>query len=374
MGNQALALGLLTASHNNDIDLFYGGYPITPASELLHYLANYKSFGVKTFQAEDEIAGITSAIGAAFAGNLAVTASSGPGIALKGEAIGLAMITELPIIIINIQRGGPSTGLPTKTEQSDLLQAMYGRNGECPCVILAASRPSDCFDMAYEASRIALEHMIPVILLSDGYIANGSEPWRFPNVKNLPKFDLNFVNDGDEFYPYDRNDKTLARKWAIPGNKNYEHRIGGLEKADVTGNVSYDADNHHKMTLKRQEKVDIISNFIPDVEVHGPSSGKLLVIGWGGTYGSIKSAITKAHKEDLSVSQIHLNYINPFPNNLGELLLKFDKILIPELNMGQLLSVIRSKYLVDAKGYNSIKGKPFSSNEILEVIKTHLKD
>ena len=374
MGNQALALGLLTASHNNDIDLFYGGYPITPASELLHYLANYKSFGVKTFQAEDEIAGITSAIGAAFAGNLAVTASSGPGIALKGEAIGLAMITELPIIIINIQRGGPSTGLPTKTEQSDLLQAMYGRNGECPCVILAASRPSDCFDMAYEASRIALEHMIPVILLSDGYIANGSEPWRFPNVKNLPKFDLNFVNDGDEFYPYDRDDKTLARKWAIPGNKNYEHRIGGLEKADVTGNVSYDPDNHHKMTLKRQEKVDIISNFIPDVEVHGPSSGKLLVIGWGGTYGSIRSAITKAHQEDLSVSQIHLNYINPFPNNLGELLLKFDKILIPELNMGQLLSVIRSKYLVDAKGYNSVKGKPFSSNEILEEIRTHLKD
>ena len=374
MGNQALALGLLTASHNNDIDLFYGGYPITPASELLHYLANYKSFGVKTFQAEDEIAGITSAIGAAFAGNLAVTASSGPGIALKGEAIGLAMITELPIIIINIQRGGPSTGLPTKTEQSDLLQAMYGRNGECPCVILAASRPSDCFDMAYEASRIALEHMIPVILLSDGYIANGSEPWRFPDVKTLPKFDLNYINDGDEFSPYDRNEKTLARKWAIPGNKNYEHRIGGLEKADVTGNVSYDPDNHHKMTLKRQEKVDIISNFIPDVEVHGPSSGKLLVIGWGGTYGSIKSAIRKAHQEDLSVSQIHLNYINPFPNNLGELLLKFDKILIPELNMGQLLSVIRSKYLVDAKGYNSIKGKPFSSNEILEEIRTHLKD
>ena len=374
MGNQALALGLLTASHNNDIDLFYGGYPITPASELLHYLANYKSFGVKTFQAEDEIAGITSAIGAAFAGDLAVTASSGPGIALKGEAIGLAMITELPIVIINIQRGGPSTGLPTKTEQSDLFQAMYGRNGECPCVVLAASRPSDCFDMAYEASRIALEHMIPVILLSDGYIANGSEPWRFPNADNLPKFNLNYVSDRDEFSPYDRDKKTLARKWAIPGNKNYEHRIGGLEKADVTGNVSYDPDNHHKMTLKRQEKVDIISNFIPDVEVHGPSSGKLLVIGWGGTYGSIKSAITKAHQEDLLVSQIHLNYINPFPNNLGELLLKFDKILIPELNMGQLLSVIRSKYLVDAKGYNSIKGKPFSSNEILEVIRTHLKD
>ena len=374
MGNQALALGLLAASHNNDIDLFYAGYPITPASDILHYLANYKSFGVKTFQAEDEIAGITSAIGAAFTGNLAVTASSGPGIALKGEAIGLATITELPIVIINIQRGGPSTGLPTKTEQSDLLQAMYGRNGECPCVIVAASCPSDCFNMAYEASRIALEHMIPVILLSDGYIANGSEPWKFPSVKDLLKFNLNYVNKGDEFSPYNRDKKTLARQWAIPGNKSYEHRIGGLEKDDGTGNVSYDADNHHKMTLKRQEKVDIISNFIPDVEVYGPSSGKLLVIGWGGTYGSIRSAITKAHHEDLSVSQIHLNYINPFPRNLGEIVLKFDKILIPELNMGQLLSIIRSKYLVDAKGYNSIKGKPFSSNDILQTIKTHLKD
>ena len=374
MGNQGLALGLLAASHNNDIDLFFGGYPITPASDILHMLSNYKSFGVKTFQAEDEIAGITSAIGASFAGNLGVTASSGPGIALKGEAIGLATITELPLVIINIQRGGPSTGLPTKTEQSDLFQAMYGRNGECPCVVIAASSPSDCFDMAYEASKIALEHMIPVMLLSDGYIANGSEPWKFPDVKNLPKFKLNYIENEDEFHPYDRDEKTLARKWAIPGNKGYEHRIGGLEKDDGSGNVSYDPDNHHKMTLNRQEKVDIISNFIPDVEVHGPDSGKLLVVGWGGTYGSIKSAVTKAHQEDLSVSQIHLKYINPFPKNLGEILLKFDKILIPELNMGQLLSIIRAKYLVDAKGFNQIKGKPFSSGDILKEIKKYLKD
>ena len=378
MGNQSLAYGLLAAAYNNDIDLFFGGYPITPASDILHILSNYKSFGIKTFQAEDEIAGITSAIGASFAGNLGVTASSGPGIALKGEAIGLATITELPLVIINIQRGGPSTGLPTKTEQSDLFQAMYGRNGECPCVVLAASSPSDCFNMAYEASKIALEHMIPVMLLSDGYIANGSEPWKFPNVKDLPKFKFNYVNnkldDESDFLPYDRYENTLARKWAIPGNKGYEHRIGGLEKDDGSGNVSYDPDNHHSMTLKRQKKVDIISNFIPDVEIYGPDSGKLLVVGWGGTYGSIKSAVIKAHEENLSVSQIHLNYINPFPKNLGEVLLKFDKILIPELNMGQLLSIIRAKYLVDAKGYNSIKGKPFSSSDILESIKKHLKD
>ena len=374
MGNQGLSLGLLAASQNNDIDLFFGGYPITPASDILHDLSKFKSFGIKTFQAEDEIAGITSAIGAAFAGDLAVTASSGPGIALKGEAIGLATITELPLVIINIQRGGPSTGLPTKTEQSDLFQAIYGRNGECPCVVLAASSPSDCFEMAYQASKIALEHMIPVFLLSDGYIANGSEPWKFPDVKDLPKFKINYVKDGEAFLPYERDDNTLARKWAIPGQKGYEHRIGGLEKADGTGNVNYDPDNHHHMTIKRQEKVNIISNFIPDVEVFGPSSGKLLVVGWGGTYGSIKSAVTKAHQENLSVSQIHLKYLNPLPKNLGEVLLKFDKILMPELNMGQLLSIIRAKYLVDAKGFNRIKGKPFSANDIFKEIKKHLEE
>ncbi|MBI45625.1 MAG: 2-oxoglutarate ferredoxin oxidoreductase subunit alpha [Candidatus Marinimicrobia bacterium] len=375
MGNQGIALGLLAASHCNDIGLFFGGYPITPASDILHMLSNYKSFGVKTFQAEDEIAGITSAIGAAFSGRLGVTASSGPGIALKGEAIGLAIITELPLVIINIQRGGPSTGLPTKTEQSDLFQAMYGRNGECPCVVVSATSPSDCFEMAYEASRIAVEHMIPVLLLSDGYIANGSEPWKYPDVKELPKFKFNYaVENSEDFNPYERNPETLARKWAIPGFKGLEHRIGGLEKADKTGNVSYDPDNHHLMTQKRQEKVDIIANFIPDATVLGKTSGKLLVIGWGGTFGSIKSAVVKAQEEGLSVSHLHLKYINPFPKNLGEIILNYDKILIPELNMGQLLTVIRAKYLVDAQGYNSIKGKPFSSNEIFEVIKKHLED
>ena len=374
MGNQAIALGLLAASSTNEIGMFYGGYPITPASDILHYLANYKSYGVKTFQAEDEIAGITSAIGAAFAGDLAVTASSGPGIALKGEAIGLAVITELPIIIINIQRGGPSTGLPTKTEQSDLFQAMYGRNGECPCVVLAASTPSDCFDMAYEASRIALEHMIPVMLLSDGYIANGSEPWKFPDIKDLKKFKMNNTKDENNFHPYLRDENTFARKWAIPGTKGLEHRIGGLEKDDGSGNVSYDPENHHQMTLNRQEKVDKISDFIPDVEVYGQNSGSLLVLGWGGTFGSIRSAVSQAQDKGLSVSHIHLKYINPFPKNLGDLLVKFDKVLIPELNMGQLLSIIRSKYLVDAKGYNSIKGKPFTSSEILKTIQTYLKD
>ncbi len=374
MGNQALALGLVAASSHNDIDLFYGGYPITPASDILHYLSNYKSFGIKTFQAEDEIAGIVSAIGASFAGKLGVTASSGPGIALKGEAIGLATITELPLVIINIQRGGPSTGLPTKTEQSDLYQAMYGRNGECPCVVLAASSPSDCFDIAYEASRIALEHMIPVMLLSDGYIANGSEPWKFPNTKDLKKIKLNFVEDDNDFNPYDRDEKTLARKWAIPGVKGLEHRIGGLEKADRTGNVSYDPENHHQMTLNRQKKVDIIADNIPKAKVYGKESGKLLVLGWGGTFGSIRSAVNSAQIEGLDVSHLHLKYINPFPKNLGEILVKYDKVLIPELNMGQLLSIIRAKFLIDAKGYNSIKGKPFSSNKLLQEIKKYIED
>ena len=374
MGNQALALGLVAASSHNDIDLFYGGYPITPASDILHYLSNYKSFGIKTFQAEDEIAGIVSAIGASFAGKLGVTASSGPGIALKGEAIGLATITELPLVIINIQRGGPSTGLPTKTEQSDLYQAMYGRNGECPCVVLAASSPSDCFDVAYEASRIALEHMIPVMLLSDGYIANGSEPWKFPNTKDLKKINLNFVEDDNDFNPYDRDKKTLARKWAIPGVKGLEHRIGGLEKADLTGNVSYDPENHHQMTLNRQKKVDIIADNIPKAKVYGEESGKLLVLGWGGTFGSIRSAVNSAQIEGLDVSHLHLKYINPFPKNLGEILVKYDKVLIPELNMGQLLSIVRAKFLIDAKGYNSIKGKPFSSNKLLQEIKKYIED
>ena len=374
MGNHALSLGLLAASEKSNLNLFFGGYPITPASDILKYLANYKNFGVKTFQAEDEIAAITSVLGAAFAGDLAVTASSGPGIALKGEAIGLGVITELPLIIINIQRGGPSTGLPTKTEQSDLNQAIYGRNGECPCVVLAASSPADCFDTAVEAARIAIEHMIPVMLLSDGYIANGSEPWKIPNFDDIPKITPNFIKKEDgEFLPYAHDKKTLARKWAIPGMVGYEHRIGGLEKSDGTGNVDYDPENHHFMTLQRQKKVDIIADFIPKAEVYGKSSGDLLVLSWGGVFGSVRSAVSSAQEIDLSVSHIHLRHLNPFPKNLGQLLLNFDKILIPELNMGQLLSLIRAKYLVDAKGLNKIAGKPFASSEILLKIKSILK-
>tara|TARA_A100001011_G_C14302497_1_gene841494 strand:+ start:60 stop:1910 length:1851 start_codon:yes stop_codon:yes gene_type:complete len=376
MGNHALSLGLVAASHKSDLELFFGGYPITPASDILKYLANYKNFGIKTFQAEDEISAMTSILGSAFTGNLAVTASSGPGIALKGEAIGLAIITELPLIIINIQRGGPSTGLPTKTEQSDLFQAMYGRNGECPCVVIAASSPSDCFETAFEAARIAIEHMMPVILLSDGYIANGSEPWKIPSVNKLPKIKNNLVNskDKEDFMPYKRNEKTLARPWALPGTEGFEHRIGGLEKEDLSGNVSYDPDNHHEMTLQRQKKVDIVADSIPDLEVFGDNSGDLLVLSWGGVYGSVKSAVKKSQDHGSSVSHVHIRHINPFPKNLGDILKKFKKVLIPELNMGQLLTIIRAKYLVDAIGFNQVAGKPFSSNTVFNTIESILKE
>ena len=376
MGNHALSLGLVAASQKSDLELFFGGYPITPASDILKYLANYKNFGIKTFQAEDEISAMTSILGSAFTGNLAVTASSGPGIALKGEAIGLAIITELPLIIINIQRGGPSTGLPTKTEQSDLFQAMYGRNGECPCVVIAASSPSDCFETAFEAARIAIEHMMPVILLSDGYIANGSEPWKIPSVNKLPKIKNNLVNskDKEDFMPYKRNEKTLARPWALPGTEGFEHRIGGLEKEDLSGNVSYDPDNHHEMTLQRQKKVDIVADSIPDLEVFGDNSGDLLVLSWGGVYGSVKSAVKKSQDHGSSVSHVHIRHINPFPKNLGDILKKFKKVLIPELNMGQLLTIIRAKYLVDAIGFNQVAGKPFSSNAVFNTIESILKE
>ena len=376
MGNHALSLGLVAASQKSDLELFFGGYPITPASDILKFLANYKNFGIKTFQAEDEISAITSVLGAAFTGNLGITASSGPGIALKGEAIGLGIITELPLIIINIQRGGPSTGLPTKTEQSDLFQAMYGRNGECPCVVIAASSPSDCFDTAFEAARIAVEHMMPVMLLSDGYIANGSEPWKIPNVKDLPKIKNNLVESskGDGFMPYKRNEKTLARDWAIPGIEGLEHRIGGLEKENLSGNVSYDPDNHHAMTLQRQKKVDIVADFIPDVEVFGKESGDLLVLSWGGVYGSVRSAVKKSQELKGNVSHVHLTYINPFPKNLGKVLKKFKKVLIPELNLGQLLTIVRAKYLIDAVGLNQVAGKPFSSSVVLNAIESLLKE
>lgn len=376
MGNHALSLGLVAASQKSNLELFFGGYPITPASDILKYLANYKNFGIKTFQAEDEISAMTSILGSAFTGNLAVTASSGPGIALKGEAIGLAVITELPLIIINIQRGGPSTGLPTKTEQSDLFQAMYGRNGECPCVVIAASSPSDCFETAFEAARIAIEHMMPVMLLSDGYIANGSEPWKIPNVNKLPEIKNNLVKSEDKegFMPYKRDEKTLARPWAIPGKEGFEHRIGGLEKESSSGNVSYDPDNHHEMTLQRQKKVDIVANSIPDLEVYGENSGDLLVLSWGGVFGSVKSAVKKSQEHGSSVSHVHIRHINPFPKNLGKILKSFKKVLIPELNMGQLLTIIRAKYLVDAVGFNQVAGKPFSSNTVFNTIESLLKE
>ena len=365
MGNHATAIGLVAASQKSGLDLFFGGYPITPASDILHYLSNYKNFGVKTFQAEDEIAGVCSVIGSAFAGNLGATASSGPGIALKAEAIGLAVMTELPIVVINVQRGGPSTGLPTKTEQSDLLQAMYGRNGECPMVIVAPQSPADCFNTIYEASKIALEFMIPVMVLSDGYVANGSEPWKIPNFSDLPSITPNRATDVESFQPYEHNEKTLAREWAIPGMKGFEHRVGGLEKANITGNVNYDPDNHHYMVEHRQKKVDVIANHIPKAEPFGDQSGDLLVLGWGGTYGALRSAVEKARSKGHSVSHLHLRHLNPFPSNLGELLVNYKKVLIPELNLGQLNSMIRSQFLIDTKGYNVVAGKPFKSNEIL---------
>ncbi len=369
MGNDATVLGLLAASEKAELDLYFAGYPITPASNILHGLAGRQGFGVKTFQAEDEIAAICCSLGAAFVGDLAVTASSGPGIALKGEALGLAIMTELPLVIINVQRGGPSTGLPTKTEQSDLLQAMYGRNGEAPLAIVAASSPSDCFDSTFEACRIALEHMIPVILLTDGYIANGSEPWKIPSLKKLPKIKNNLVTESeDKFYPYKRDPKTMARPWAIPGVPNLEHRVGGLEKEDQTGNVSYDSINHQNMTDIRQKKIDAIAESIPFIEPYGDKSGSLLLVSWGGTYGSVRSAADKARANKLSVSHIHINHINPFPKNLGEVLLKFENILIPELNSGQLSVILRNKFLVDSIGLNKVEGKPFTTDEIYNKI------
>ena len=369
MGNTALAWGLLTAAKRSNIDMFYGSYPITPASQILEELADRKHFGVKTFQAEDEIAAICSSIGAAFAGVLAVTGSSGPGIALKGEAMGLAMILELPLIIVNIQRGGPSTGLPTKTEQSDLLQALYGRNGECPIPVISCSSPADCFDVAQEAWRIAAEFMTPIVLLSDGYIANGAEPWRIPNVDDLPKVEVKYAKakEGEEFLPYKRNEKG-ARPWAIPGTPDLMHRIGGLEKDKESGNVSYDPDNHQVMTDLRQKKLDGIADHIPLQEVVGPENGDLLVLSWGGTYGSCTTAVSRCQSKGLSVAHTHLRYLNPFPKNLGDLLKNYKQVLIPELNLGQLRSVIRSKYLIEPLGLNKVKGRPFAVSEIIAKI------
>lgn len=375
MGNQAAAMGLIAASQKSGLALFYGTYPITPASDILHELARHKNFGIKTFQAEDEIAAICSIIGAAFGGSLAVTASSGPGIALKGEAMGLALMLELPLVIINVQRGGPSTGLPTKTEQSDLMQAMYGRNGEAPIPVIAANSPGDCFYMAFEACRIALEFMTPVIFLSDGYIANGAEPWRFPNSSALAEIKTSFATEknGDKFLPYKRNEK-LARPWAIPGTKGLEHRIGGLEKQHETGNISYDPENHEFMVKMREAKTEKVADFIPLQKIdNGTEKGKLLVLGWGSTYGAIKTAVIQARAEGYDVSHAQVNYIRPFPKNLGEILYNYDKVLIPEMNTGQLIKIIRDKYLIPAIGLNKIQGMPFSAtevkNKIIELLK-----
>jgi len=368
MGNNALAFGLLTAAQRSGLDLYYGGYPITPASDILHYLAQYKNFGVKTFQAEDEIAGVVSAIGAAFAGDLAITATSGPGVALKSEALGLAVITELPLVLVNVQRGGPSTGLPTKTEQSDLNQAIYGRNGEAPMVVLAPATPADCFMMAYEACRIALKYMIPVILLSDGYIANGSEPWKIPDVNILPDMETRILKKKEGFAPFNHGNPDLARPWALPGTPGMEHRIGGLEKWEETGHVSYDPENHQKMVELRQEKVDIIARDLPPAKPFGKESGDLLVIGWGGTHGALRSAVETAQSEGMSVSHLHLRHLNPLPPNLGEILVKFQKVMIAELNLGQLANIIRAKFLVDAVGLNKVQGKPFTQTEVFNKI------
>ena len=376
MGNQALAYGLIAASQKSNLPLFLGSYPITPASDILHELSKYKSFGIKTFQAEDEIAAITSAIGASYGGQIGLTTTSGPGMALKTEAMGLAMMLEIPLVICNIQRGGPSTGLPTKTEQSDLMQAYYGRNGECPIPIVSASTPSDCFEAAYEAVRIALQHMTPVILLSDGYIANGAEPWKFPASADLPAIEVQFktqLGDGEEkFQPYLRDEKGV-RPWVIPGTPALEHRIGGLEKQNITGNISYDSENHQLMVKLRQEKVDKIAQYIPKQKLDsGPEEGNILVLGWGSTYGAIKSACLELQSEGHAVSHAHLRYVRPFPENLGELMSKFDKVIIPEINNGQLVKIIRDQFLIDAKAYNKIMGIPITKGELIAFIKQEL--
>lgn len=368
-GNQALSIGLITAAHKSGLELFYAGYPITPASDILHELARSKAYGVQAFQAEDEIAAITAAIGAAFGGSLAVTASSGPGIALKTEALGLAVMLELPLVVVNVQRGGPSTGLPTKTEQSDLGQALFGRNGEAPLPVLSCASPKDAFDVAFEACQIALEHMTPVMILSDGYIANGSEPWKFPSSSELPEIQppVHKAEDGD-YTPYKRDEKGV-RKWAIPGTAGAEHRIGGLEKQAETGHVSYDSENHQQMVRERKEKVERVAHGYAAQEVScGSKKGGLLVISWGSTYGAVRTAVERLHKNGIAVGQYHLRHLHPLPSDLGKLIERYDQWLIPELNEGQLLQLIRSTYLVDAKGLNKVQGVPFAHREVEEAI------
>lgn len=377
-GNQGIALGLIAAAQKAGLDLFYGSYPITPASDILHELARHKNFGVKTFQAEDEIAAICSAIGASYGGALGVTASSGPGIALKGEAMGLAFMLEIPLVIVNVQRGGPSTGLPTKTEQADLWQAVHGRNGEAPIPVLAASSPTDCFEMAYEAVRIAIEHMTPVILLSDGYIANGAEPWRFPEAADLQAINAPFAKpkvegDMEKFLPYLRDERGV-RPWAVPGMKGLQHRIGGIEKEDGTGNISYDPLNHEKMVRLRAEKVRKVVEGVPPLDLsNGVDSGDLLILGWGSTYGAIKTAVNELCAEDKCVGHVHVRYLYPFRKELGELISRFKRVLIPEMNSGQLRQLVRAEFLVDAQGLNKIQGMPFTSAEIKAAAIEYLK-
>ena len=364
-GNEATALGLLAASKLADRPLFYGSYPITPASDILHQLSGYKSFGVKTFQAEDEIAAIGAAIGASYGGAMGMTASSGPGIALKSEAMGLAVMVELPLVVVDVQRAGPSTGMPTKNEQADLLQVMFGRNSDSPLPVIAPATPGDCFDMAIEAWRLALKYMTPVVLLSDAFLATGSEPWRVPDPADLPDIRVANADDPATFRPYQRDPDTLARPWAVPGTKGLEHRIGGLEKADITGNVSYDPDNHHRMQLLRQAKVAGIADDIAPLEVFGPSEGDLLILGWGSTYGAIRSAVERLHASGQSVAHAHLRHLNPFPANTEAVLRSYRTVLIPEVNLGQLLMLIRARYLIDAVGYDRVRGKPFRIAEIV---------
>ncbi|MFF8642424.1 2-oxoacid:acceptor oxidoreductase subunit alpha [Streptomyces sp. NPDC015345] len=380
-GNLALSYGLIAAGRQADLPLYLGSYPITPASDILHELSKHKNFGVRTFQAEDEIAGIGAALGAAFGGSLAVTTTSGPGVALKSETIGLAVSLELPLLIVDIQRGGPSTGLPTKTEQADLLQAMYGRNGEAPVPIVAPRTPADCFDAALEAARIAVTYRTPVFLLSDGYLANGSEPWRIPDVDELPDLRVQFASgtnhtedDGTEvFWPYKRDPQTLARPWAIPGTPGLEHRIGGIEKQDGTGNISYDPANHDFMVRTRQAKVDGID--VPDLEVDDPSGeARTLVLGWGSTYGPITAAVRRLRAAGVPIAQAHLRHLNPFPRNLGEVLRRYDKVVIPEMNLGQLATLIRAKYLVDAVSYNQVNGMPFKAEQLATALKEAIDD
>ena len=363
-GNQALALGFITAAHKAGLQLFLGSYPITPASDILHELSQYKNFGVLTFQAEDEIASITSAIGASYAGKLAITTTSGPGMALKTEALGLAVMTELPLVICDIQRGGPSTGLPTKTEQADLLQALFGRNSEAPIPVLAAATPGDCFWIAVEACRIALKYMVPVIVLSDGYLANGAEPWRIPSVDEIPGITVQFATDPRDFHPYKRHPETLARPWAIPGTPGLEHRIGGLEKQDVTGNVNYEPLNHENMVRIRAAKIDAITQDVPNVMPNGDPEGDLLIVSWGSTCGSITQSVKAQREKGRRIGHLHLRYLNPLPGNVGDILKRYRKVLVPELNMGQLLWVLRAKYLVNAIGLNKIQGRPFKQSEL----------